>query len=198
MAKSSPGPRETASIRESQEHPLTPVSFSAAAGVLLEKIRALHADVPNFKQPMSKSEQQRLISNAGVDDDFLDGAAVMLESSPALRSVSGVEPESLRETVRFAAAYIAVVDELAAFSRAVAHTILVRRDASGKDARAIYDLAKALSRKPEGASLLPHIAQMKKKTKRTAKSKKADARVTADIAGDEPQMQPAFKAGKDL
>jgi hypothetical protein len=160
-------------------------SQSAAAALVLQHLRSLHAQIPGFQQPASNAEQQRLISNAGVSQDYLESACVMLESSPALAAATAIDPARVREAVRFAAAYEPVADELEALARAVRYTILVRRDAAGKDARVLFNVAAALARKPENVRLKPFLSEMKKANKRPARK---------------PKAAPAaeFKAGKDL
>ena len=163
----------------------TPVgSQSAEVSAFLEKLMALEADVPGFRYPSGYTEQRRLISNAGVDNEYLEAVAVMLERSPELRAASGVDPQALRDTIRFDAAYGAIPERLEAFARGVRFTILLRRDAAGKDARAAFEMAKALARKPTGAVLAQHVAEIKRTNKRRTPRK--------------PDVKAEFKAGKDL
>src|SRR5256885_9340816 len=126
-------------------------SQSAAAAALLEKIRALRSDLPGFTQPQKTTASRRLASNAGLPDDFLESVTVAVQSSPALAAASGINPDEVRETIRFSAAYGPVAEELDAMARAVRHTINVRRANTAQDSLAAYEVAKGLARKTDGA-----------------------------------------------
>lgn len=144
----------------------SPASHSAAASAVLEKIRALRGDIPGFTQPQSRAASQKLMPNASLPDEMLETVSVAIGSSPSLKSASDVEPESVRDTIRFSAAYGAIADEAEAFARAVRHTINVRRAATAQACLVVYDLAKGLARKPEGADLVPYIQDIRKTIKR--------------------------------
>lgn len=159
----------------------SPVSHSAAVSVVLEKIRALREDIPGFTQPQNRAAAQRLIANASLPDDLLETVSVAIQSSPALASASNVKAEDVRDTIRFAAAYGAVADEAEAFARAVRHTINVRRAETAQACLVVYDLAKGLARKVEGADLVPHILDIRKTIKRGGRRKVA-AKVVAKPA----------------
>jgi hypothetical protein len=161
-------------------------SQSAIVATFLEKLVNLESEIPGFRYPATAADLQRLISNAGVDDQYLEAVAVMLDRSAELRAASGVEAEGLRETVRFDSAYAVIPERFEAFARGVRYTLLLRRDAAGKDARAVFELAKALARKSSGAVLAPHVAAIRKLTKRDSPRKQA-------VKGSAVQL----KAGKE-
>ena len=140
----------------------TVVSHSEDASKVLEKVRTLREQIPGFAQPSNKTAARRLVGNAGVSDDFLETVAVAVQASQALKSASEVDPAAMRDAIRFAAAYGPVADELESLASAVRFTINVRRAESATEALAAYDLAKGLARKKEGASLVPHISDIRK------------------------------------
>jgi hypothetical protein len=101
-------------------------------------------------------------TSASVPDDFLEAAAVAVESSIVLKTATGLEPDNVREAVAFATAYGPVAEEAEALARSIRHTISVRRSQAGTDALQAYNIAKGLARKPEGAVLSSHIQEMKR------------------------------------
>lgn len=151
-------------------------SHSAAANLVLQKIRSLRTEIPGFTQPQSAREEQRLIANASVPDEFHETVSVAVGSSPALAAASGVNPDDVRDAIRFSAAYSPVADELEAVAHAVRHTIALRRAAAAQETLAAYDLAKGLARRPESADLVPHIADMRRTLKRSGTRRKASAK----------------------
>ena len=148
-------------------------SQSEAAARVLEKIRNLSKDVPGFAQPKSKKVARSLVASASLSDSFLETVAVAIQSSPDLASASRVDPNEVRDAIRFAAAYGAVADELEAFARGVRHTINIKRSAAVQGSLAAYDLAKGLARSSDGAALVPHIAEIRKTIKRGAPRRKS-------------------------
>ena len=109
---------------------------------------------------------RRIIANAAVPDGFLESVSVAVQSSPSLKDASAVDPEAVRDVIRFSAAYAPVAEELEALARAVRHTISVKRAETAQSSLAAYDLAKGLARKTDGADLVPHIAEMRKNLNR--------------------------------
>ena len=177
-----PNPPKTAATAPTESH-------SASANALLTEIRAIREKIPGFAVAPNKTAAQRLVANAGLDDAFLETVCVAVQSSPSLQAASNCDVNEIREAIRFAAAYGAVADELESLASAVRFTINSRRSAAGQECLAAYDLAKGLARKPAGANLVPHIADMKRDMNRGGNRKKAKA-------ADAPTAQ--FKAGKDL
>src|SRR5438874_3064315 len=151
------------------------ISHSEDASKVLDRVRALRELIPGFAQPQNKTAAQRLIANANRSDEFLETVAVAVQASPNLKAASGVDPASLRDSIRFGAAYSAIADELDALASAVRFTINIKRSASAEEALAAYDLAKGLARKKEGASLVPHIADIRKSLKPGVRRKTAAA-----------------------
>jgi hypothetical protein len=160
-------------------------SQSAIVAAFLEKLVGMESEIPGFRYPITPADMQRLISNASVDDRYLETIAVMLDRSAELRSAAGIEGDALRGTVRFDTAYNVIPDRFEAFARGVRFTLLLRRDAAGKEARAVFELAKALARKPSGAVLAPYVAEIKKLTKRESPRKESAKRVSAQAKAGE-------------
>jgi hypothetical protein len=111
-----------------------------------------------------------------MPDDFLESVSVAVQSSPSLASASGLNPDDVREAIRFSAAFNPVADELEALARAVRHTISVRRANAAQECLAAYDLAKGLARKAGGADLVARVAEIRKTIKRGGSRKKTAAK----------------------
>jgi hypothetical protein len=135
------------------------------AKVLLDKIRALRLEIPRLV-PEVPSENRKLVK-AGVPDPFIESASVAVQSSVRLEQASGVDPLAMRDSFGFALAYDAVVKELQALARSMAYTIRVQRAEAAQNAFDVYAFAQRLSVRTDGAELLPHVDNMRKKLNHT-------------------------------
>lgn len=172
----------------------TATSYSDAAQAVLDSIRAIHEQIPGYTPPRTPGETKKLTTSAAVPSDFVELVAVAIKGSPALSAASNVNADSLRDAVGFGAAFSPVADELEAMARAVRHTVALRKSAAGTDALNTYNLAKSLTRRPEGADLAAQVAEMRKALGRGGKRRPASpAPVTPAAAAT-----PDFRAGKDL
>ena len=142
----------------------TPLSspHTEAAKALLEKIRALRAEVPRFT-PAVPEQTRKLIQKAIVPDSFLESASVSIQTFARLEQAGGTDAATLRDAYSFALAYDAIEKELLAFGRSVAHTIRVQRADAGASALDIYAIAQRFSKQKDGAELKPYVDDMKKK-----------------------------------
>jgi hypothetical protein len=141
-----------------------------AAKVILDKVRALRADIPRFVLNVPSQEVRQLVPSAGVPDPFLESASVAVQASPRLeRATDPDDAARLRDAYAFAIAYDAIVLELASLSRAVKHTIRVARAEAGASALDIYAIAQRLSKRKDGAELLPHVEDMRRKLKKRSR-----------------------------
>lgn len=136
-------------------------SQSAAAKAILDNLRGLREQIPGFVAAPA-GRQAAVVTRAAMPSSFLEAAAVAAESSDQLRTAGSLDPDDLRETIAFAAAFEAVADEAEAFARSMRYTIAVRRSKAAEDALQTYGIAKSLVRKPEAAALVPHVGEMKK------------------------------------
>lgn len=141
------------------------VSHNEAATALLTKIRALRSEVPRFVAEAPVREKRRLILTSSVPDPFVESASVAVQSSVRLESAAGADGAALRDAFEFARAYEAVLQELRAFTRAVAHTIRVQRGEAGSRALDVLAVARRLARHADGAELLPRVEDMQRKLK---------------------------------
>ena len=71
----------------------------------------------------------------------------------------------LRAAIAFALAYQAALTEGKAFVRAMPHTLRVAKAMAGGHALNIYALAQRLAKEENGAELVPHVENMRRKLK---------------------------------
>lgn len=162
-----------------------PNPHAEAAKALLDKIRALRAEVPRF-QPAVPEGKRKLISAASVPDAFMESASVSMDVSKRLKDSSELDATTLRDAYAYAIAYDAIVKELFAFGRSVAHTIRVERAKAGDCALDIYAAARRISKRKDGAELIPHVEDMRRKLKRGRKK-----------ATSQPAPDPTAPGGAD-
>ena len=134
-----------------------------SARVILEKIRALRAEIPRFV-PDDPDQTRQLAAKASVPDAFLESASVSIEVSPQLEQAAGpADAATLRDAFGYAIAYDPVVQELYALARSMRYTIRVARAEAGASALDVYAIAQRLSQRKDGAELRPHVEDMRRK-----------------------------------
>jgi hypothetical protein len=146
------------------------VSHSAAANALIEKIRGLQEEVPNFAIPTSRNANQRLSSAARVSPQFVELTAAATENNPVLTRAGSPEPDAVRDLVSYAEAYTAVADELEAMAGFVRHSVRAAKHKAGRHALATYAFTRRLANEPETASLQPVATAMKRELHRRKKA----------------------------
>ena len=144
---------------------ITPSPHAEGAKALVEKIRALRADIPRFVVDEPK-ETRSLVSRASLSDPFLESASTSSQKSPRLEAASGTDATSLRDSFAFALSYEAALTEAYAFARSLAHTIRVARAAAGESALDIYAMAQRMAKRKDGVELVSHVQDMRRKLKR--------------------------------
>jgi hypothetical protein len=145
---------------------ILPSPHAEAAKALLDKIRALRAEVPRFVTEVPPRERRRLVPPAAVPPAVMESASVAIQSSERLAAAAATDAATLRDTYSYALAYEAVARELQAFAASVTHTVRVQRAAAGASALDVLALARRLARQKDGAELLPHVADMQRKLNR--------------------------------
>lgn len=152
---------------------VTPSPHAESARLLIEKIRALRTDVPNFATDLVDG---RSLSSGQVPEKFLESTSVGVQNNLRLEQAAGADASSLRNAYAYALAYDPVVQELLALAQFVAHSVRLQRNAAGICALDVYNTAKRLSQRPDFAELKPLVADLKEKLKKKGPgSKKAKA-----------------------
>jgi hypothetical protein len=164
-----------------------PISHTDAAQALIEKVRAMREEIPNFVFPTSKAERQRLIRAASLPADFIELTAVAVTNSKALVRGGGADPAETRNQLRMGDAYLPVADEAEALALFIRHSATAAKNKAGSDALTTYALAKRLAKRPETADLAPHVADMHRALHRGRKVKSQ----TAPPAAPAPTQPPA-------
>jgi hypothetical protein len=156
----------------SEKKNLMPSPHAEGARNLIEKIRALRAEIPRLTLILAQDDGRRLSARNSVPDSVIESASVAVQTSPRLENVAGMDATTLRDSYGFAISYDAVVMELESLTRTVAHSIRLERAQAAAAALDVYAVARRLSRQKDGAELLPHVEDMRKKLNkgRTRKS----------------------------
>jgi hypothetical protein len=136
--------------------------YTEEAKVLVGQIRAIREQVPRFT-PEAPGEARAMAAKASVSEQFLEAASVSIQKSPALEAISGTSPEVLRDASAFALAQQAALTEAQALVRTIAHTIRVAKAAAGESALDIYAIAQRVAKRKDGAELVPHVKDMRRK-----------------------------------
>ncbi|MGZ5445590.1 MAG: hypothetical protein ACXW5U_28070 [Thermoanaerobaculia bacterium] len=142
-----------------------PSPHAEAAKALIDQIRALRAAIPRLT-PESPKDAKALASTASLSEQFLESASASTQTSSMLEAASGTNAATLRDSFGFALAYGAALTEANALTRAIAHTLRVARATAGASALDIYAIAQRLAKRKDGAELVPHVQDMRRKLKR--------------------------------
>jgi len=164
----------------------SPVSHTDAAQALVDEIRAMRQQIPNFVVPSSTSEAHRLVPSASVPPEFVELTAVAVKNSTALVRGGALDPDQTRDLMTYAGAYDPVADELEALAQFVRHSTLAARNKAGSEALMTYAVAQRLVKRPENADLAPHVADMRRVLGRTRKAKPQPAPAPSTPVPSEP------------
>ena len=148
------------------------------AVALIDDIRAMKQRVPNFVVPESKAARQGLGRAASVPPQFIELTNLATRNNEELARGGNVGPAELRDLTEYADAFDPVADELEAMALFVRHSVRVARNKVGSSALMTYNMAQRLAKRPETASLAPHVQDMRialGNPRRKAKAKPAPA-----------------------
>ena len=164
---------------------LMPSPHAEGAKALLEKIRALRAEIPRFNGPAAVNGR-RLGNLLGVSDQFMEAASVAVQDSSRLEQAAGVNASTLRDSFGYAISYDAIVRELTALARDVANSIRAQRAEAAASALDVYAIGRRLARQKDGAELARHVETMRLKLKRKRTRRTASEPVPAPSAAKAP------------
>ncbi len=133
----------------------TTPSQTEAAQALIEKVRALQQEVPNFTFPKPGSSTQSLSRCASVPPQFVYSTAAAVQNNPVLVRGGAADPDQLRNLMAFGEAYTPLADEIEAFGRFLRHTIAAAKNEAGAEALTTYSLTQRLSKRAGTAYLAP-------------------------------------------
>jgi len=150
-------------------------SHKDAAAAIIDEVRGLKDRIPHFVIPESRAARLRLGRAASVPPQFIDLASMAARNNEDLARGGNSVPddEDLRS---YAEAYGPLADELEAMALFVRHSVRVAKNQTGSNALTTYAMARRLAKRPETASLAPHVEDMRRalaSPRRKAKAKQA-------------------------
>ena len=138
-----------------------PASHLDAAQTLIDDIRAMKQRVPNFVIPESSNTGRQLASAASLPQQFVDLTALAIRNNEELARGGNFGPPEMHDMASFGDAYDPVADEFEAMALFVRHSVRAARNKAGSNALMTYAMAKRLAKRPETASLAPHVQDMR-------------------------------------
>jgi hypothetical protein len=157
-------------------------SHKAAAATIIDEIRGLKDRIPHFVIPESKAARQRLARAASLPPEFIDLTSMATRNNEDLARGGKSGPDETEDLNRYAEAYGPLADELEAMALFVRHSVRTAKNLAGSNALMTYAMAKRLAKRPETASLAPHVEDMRRalaSPRRKAKAKQVPAPVPA-------------------
>ena len=177
-----------------------PASHLDAAQALIDDIRAMKQRVPNFVIPESSNTGRQLASAASLPQQFVDLTALAIRNNEELARGGNFGPPEMHDMASFADAYDPVADEFEAMALFVRHSVRAARNKAGSNALMTYAMAKRLAKRPETASLAPHVQDMRialGARGRKAKSKPVPKPATAGTSPTPTQEPPVTESSPE-
>jgi hypothetical protein len=137
---------------------------------MVEQLRALRQQIPEYA-PLTAANAKSLRAAAAANAGFVNASINAVGASAVVANAVGSTPEALRQEAADTARWTAVEDELRAMLKGVAETNLARRHRVGLTSLQAYGISRMLVRKPEHATLLAHVAEMKRSYRLSRKTK---------------------------
>jgi hypothetical protein len=156
---------------------------------MLDQLRAMRPQIPDYVQ-LAVTEARSRVVVASLNPDFAQAAINAVGASPKVEGVVGYSAEELQVIAETCARWTPDEDELRAMLGGVSSANLTRRHTLGQAVLLTYSVSKKLVKQPEHASLLPHLAQMRRTT-RLGHSRKPVAKPPAPAPSPEPAPSTA-------
>ena len=137
-------------------------SHKAAAAEIIDEIRGLKDRIPHFVIPESKAARLRLGRAASVPPQFIDLASMATRNNEDLARGGDSGPGQTEDLRSYAEAYGPLADELEAMALFVRHSVRAAKNQAGSNALMTYAMAQRLAKRPETASLAPHVEDMRR------------------------------------
>ena len=156
-------------------------SHNDAAAVIIDEIRGLKDRIPRFVIPESRAARQRLVRAASVPLQFIDLTSMATRNNEDLARGGNSGPDQIKDLTSYAEAYGPLADELEAMALFVRHSVRAAKNQAGSNALMTYAMAQRLAKRPETASLAPHVEDMRRalaSPRRKAKPKQAPVPAT--------------------
>lgn len=149
-----------------------PSTHAEGARILIEKIRALRAEIPHLTTDLVDG---RALTGGVVPEKFLESTSVAIQNNLRLEQAAGADATTLRDAYAYALAYDPVVQELEALAQYVAHSVRVQRNSAGVCALDVYHTSKRLSRRKDFSELKPFVEDMQNKLGKRGRTRKASS-----------------------
>lgn len=149
-----------------------PSAHTESARIFIEKVLALRNDISRFT--IEGLGDGRSNTAGLVPDKFVESASAAMLSNPRL-ALPSADAATLRDAYAYALAHDAAVQELKALTQFLEHTIRVQRNAAGLVALDVYNNAKRLARRRDGAELRPFVDDMREKLGKKGRPRKTDS-----------------------
>lgn len=127
---------------------------------LVEQLRAMRQQIPEFVQLSSPREIRRFQRLARVTPEFAHEGIGVVGASPVVQTAIGNTPEELHQAEDEIARWAVAESELRFMFHGVAAANLVRRHRLGLAVTQAYNVGLQLVRQEEHADLVPHVRRM--------------------------------------
>jgi len=145
-----------------KETVVSTTSHTEAVQARLQELRQMRELIPRLVIPASAKERSRLNGVASVPTAFVELTTVSLANEQSLVRGAAATPAEIRDLMAYAIAYAPFADELEAFAQFVRYSVTYARNQAASEALTAYALAQRLAKRPEGAHLAPHVADMRR------------------------------------
>src|SRR3954463_10774934 len=154
-------------------------SHKDAAAEIIDEIRGLKDRIPRFVIPESRAARRRLARAASVPLQFIDLTSMATRNNEDLARGGNSGPDQIKDLTSYAEAYGPLADELEAMALFVRHSVRTAKNQAGSNALMTYAMAQRLAKRPETASLAPHVEDMRRALLRRRKAKATQPPVPA-------------------
>jgi hypothetical protein len=149
-----------------------PVDYRAIAQRLSDQVNAMRAEVP-FLSEQRQTDLRRLISTAGVPDDFIQYLAVVIGTHDRVSAAIQHDASVMVSQRDCATAFDRLESDLRALADGIHATMMILRAESGKLALDAYALLQSMLRHPGGMNLAPEVRALRQLLGRGRPRKKA-------------------------
>lgn len=139
---------------------------------VVEQLRAIRAQIGEVT-PLTAAERDLLRRRGKTSNPVLQASINMIGAHEQVSQAVAQPAEGVRRQYDEANRWTAVEDELRTMLQGVAGANLVRRQRIALIATQAYNIGTQLARDPANAVLLPHVEEIKRLKRTTARRKKA-------------------------
>src|SRR3954469_11174512 len=168
-------------------------SHKDAAAAIIDEIRGLKDRIPRFVIPESRAARRRLARAASVPLQFIDLTSMATRNNEDLARGGNSGPDQIKDLTSYAEAYGPLADELEAMALFVRHSVRTAKNQAGSNALMTYAMAQRLAKRPETASLAPHVEDMRRALASPRRKAKAKQPPVPSTPGSSPAPATPLK-----